>query len=138
MIIMKKTTLLLSLIFVFALLFRCSSNNDTNGNNTTTVIVPIAPNNLTGTVISTTQINLSWTDNSTNETGFKIERKTGTGTYAVVSTTGANITTYNNIGLMPNTVYTYRVCSNNASGNSLIYPNYLKRTKSCYVNDHSD
>jgi hypothetical protein len=49
-----------------------------NGNSTTT-IVPIAPTNLNGQLISATQINLTWIDNSTNETGFKIERKTGTG-----------------------------------------------------------
>ena len=31
------------------------------------------------TAVSSTQINLSWSDNSSNETGFTIERKTPTG-----------------------------------------------------------
>ncbi len=131
---MKKTTLFLSLIFVFALLFRCSSNNDTNGNNTTTVIVPIAPNNLTGTVISTTQINLSWTDNSTNETGFKIERKTGTGTYTVIGNTAADLTTYNDASLIPSTAYTYRVCSYNSAGISPSYSNEVTLTTANVIN----
>jgi hypothetical protein len=87
---MKKATFILSLILAFTLFFVCSTSNDSNGNSTTTV-VPITPTNLAGTVISTTQINLSWTDNSTNETGFKIERITGTGTYAVVGTVNADV-----------------------------------------------
>jgi uncharacterized protein (TIGR02145 family) len=113
--------------FLLVFFFGCSTNNDSNGNSTTTV-VPIAPSSLIGTVVSTTQINLSWTDNSTNETGFKIERKTGTGTYAFVGTTAVDITTYNDTGLTPNTTYSYRVYSNNAVGNSLTYSNELSLT----------
>ncbi len=67
-------------LFVVIIAYSCSTSSDENGNSNTTV-VPLPPTVLTGTVASTTQINLSWTDNSTNETGFKIERKTGTGTY---------------------------------------------------------
>jgi hypothetical protein len=77
---MKK---LITLILGITLVYSCSTSNDGNGNITTTV-VPIAPSNLTGIVASTTQINLQWTDNSTNETGFKIERKSGTGTFALI------------------------------------------------------
>jgi uncharacterized protein (TIGR02145 family) len=116
---MKK---LITLILGIALVYSCSTSEDGNGNSTTTV-VPLAPSNLTGTVASTTQINLSWTDNSTNETGFKIERKTGTGTYAVVGSTATDITTYSDTGLTTNTNYTYRVYSNNAGGNSVNYSN---------------
>ena len=121
---MKK---LITLILGIALVYSCSTSSDGNGNSTTTV-VPIAPSSLTGTVASSTQINLSWTDNSTNETGFKIERKTGTENYAVVGTTAADITTFNNSGLSPNTTYKYRVYSNNAVGNSLTYSNELTLT----------
>jgi len=79
----------LALFICLILSFGCTTSSDSNGNPTT--VVPIAPTNLTGQAISTTQINLSWTDNSTNETGFKIERKIGTGTYAIVSTVNADI-----------------------------------------------
>jgi uncharacterized protein (TIGR02145 family) len=105
-------------------LYGCSTSNDSNGNSTTT-IVPVSPTNLAGIVISTTQINLSWTDNSTNETGFKIERKTGSGTYAVVGTVNADVLTYNDLGLTPNTNYTYRVYSYNSGGNSQNYSNEI-------------
>jgi uncharacterized protein (TIGR02145 family) len=121
---MKK---LITLILGITLAYSCSTSSDGNGNTNTTV-VPVAPSNLTGTVASTTQINLSWTDNSTNETGFKIERKTGTGSYAVVGNTTAEIITYSDSGLTPNTTYTYRVYSYNSAGNSPTYSNELTLT----------
>ena len=40
---------------------------------------PAAPSGLSATAVSSSQINLSWTDNSSDETGFKLERKTGAG-----------------------------------------------------------
>ena len=125
-----KKLLLFSLSIL--LLYGCSTSSDGNGNSTTTV-VPLPPSNLTGTVVSTTQINLFWADHSTNETGFKIERKTGTGTFAVVSTTATDVTTFNDIGLSLGTTYTYRVYSNNAVGNSLTYSNELTLTTSSVI-----
>jgi len=127
---MKK---IFTLILGITLAYSCSTSSDGNGNSTTTV-VPIAPSNLTGVVATATQINLSWTDNSTNETGFKIERKTGNGVYAVVGNTGADITTFSDNGLTPSTTYTYRVYSNNAIGNSLTYSNELTRTTTSVIN----
>ena len=88
-------------------------------NATTLDTAPAAPSGLTATAISTTQINLSWTDNASNETGFKVERKTGTGgTYAQIGTVGANVTTYNDTGLTSGTTYFYRVRATNAVGDS--------------------
>jgi hypothetical protein len=80
---------------------------------------PTAPSNLAATAVSTTQINLSWSDNSSDESGFKIERKTGaSGTYAQVATTNADSITYSDTGLSPGTTYYYRVRAYNASGDS--------------------
>jgi C1A family cysteine protease len=81
---------------------------------------PAAPNNLTATAVSSSQINLSWTDNSDNETGFAIERCQGTGctNFGQIATVGANITTYSNSNLTGNTTYTYKVRAYNAGGNS--------------------
>jgi uncharacterized protein (TIGR02145 family) len=118
---MKKIFLIITVLTFF---YSCSTSSDENGNSTTTA-VPVTPSNLTGTVASSTQINLSWTDNSTNETGFKIERKTGSGTYAVVGTTATDVTTFNNTGLTQSTAYTYRVYSYNSGGNSINYSNEL-------------
>lgn len=114
------------LLILFALFYGCT----TSSSDTTTAVIPLAPSSLNGVVASTTQINLSWTDNSTNETGFKIERKTGTASYAVVGTVNTDVLTYNDLGLTPNTSYTYRVCSYNSVGISATYSNELTLTTS--------
>jgi len=85
----------------------------------TTIQVPIPPSGLTATTVSSSQIDLAWTDNSTNETGFKIERKTGAGgAYSQIDTVGANVTSYSDKGLSASTPYYYHVCAFNALGDS--------------------
>jgi titin len=79
---------------------------------------PNAPSDLIATPISSSQINLTWQDNSSDETGFKMERKTGTGSYSQIATVGANVTSYSNTLLSANTTYYYRVRAYNAAGNS--------------------
>ena len=80
---------------------------------------PAAPSGLAATAQATNRIRLNWTDNASNETGFKIERKTGAGgTYAQIATVGANVTTFTNSGLLANTTYFYRVRATNSSGDS--------------------
>jgi uncharacterized protein (TIGR02145 family) len=103
----------ISIIFLFG----CSTNNGV------TTVVPSAPTNLTATVASTTQVNLQWTDNATSETGYKIQRKTGNGNFTDIASTGADITTHNDLGLTANTTYTYRVYAFNNAGNSIQYSN---------------
>ncbi|MFZ3091916.1 MAG: S8 family serine peptidase [Nitrospirota bacterium] len=76
------------------------------------------PSSLTATAVSSSQINLSWTDNST-ETGFRIERSGSSGgPYSEIATAGTNVTTYSNSGLSASTTYYYRVRAYNANGNS--------------------
>ena len=93
------------------------------GSNTVTATpigggLPSAPSNLTGAG-QTSRVLLAWTDNSSNESGFKIERKTGvSGTYAVVGSVGANTPGYVDSAVANGTVYCYRVDAYNGSGNS--------------------
>jgi len=82
------------------------------------VNVPTAPSGLGATAISTTQINLAWTDNSSTETGFRIERKVGPVSFSTVATTSAGATTYSDTGLTAATTYDYRVYAINPAGDS--------------------
>ena len=102
-------------------------SNDSLAGKTTTggrinafnALPPPAPGGLVATAASSSQIYLSWTDNSSNETGFKIERKTGSGgTYAQTGTVSADVTFYSSAGLTASTTYYYRVRAYNSGGNS--------------------
>ncbi|MDQ3061910.1 MAG: fibronectin type III domain-containing protein, partial [Acidobacteriota bacterium] len=82
--------------------------------------VPNAPTGFSAATISASQINLSWTDNASNEDGFKIERCSGAAcsNFAQVATVGANTTTFSSTGLAKNTTFCYRVRAYNTGGNS--------------------
>lgn len=83
------------------------------------VSAPAAPGGLGAAAISTSQINLSWTDNSSNESNFRIERSANGGsTWSFLANVGANTTTYANTGLPASTTYHYRVRAENTGGNS--------------------
>ena len=77
-----------------------------------------APSGVTATAVSNSQINLAWTDNASNETGFRVERCSGAGcsNFAQVGTDlAANTTAYNDVGLTASTSYSYRVRAFNAT-----------------------
>lgn len=67
------------------------------------------------------KVSLVWTDTSTNETGFTIERCTNssfTGPNLVSVNVGANITTYTTGNVLRNTPYYFRIRANNGAGSS--------------------
>ncbi|MEY4964059.1 MAG: hypothetical protein RLZZ323_1378 [Bacteroidota bacterium] len=111
---MKLKHIILTLTSIF--IVGCSSN-DSNP-----IVVPVAPTNLAGNLASN-QIVLTWTDNSTNETGFTIERKTGTGNYSQLISLSSNVTTYTDASVSTGSSYTYRVYALNSAGNSATYSN---------------
>ncbi|MCG8351424.1 MAG: S8 family serine peptidase [Chloroflexales bacterium] len=92
---------------------------------------PAAPSDLNASTVSGSQINLAWTDNATNEEGFRIERCTGFGcsNFSEVASVGANATSYSDTGLSSRTIYSYRVRAYNASGNSDYSNTALARTR---------
>lgn len=81
---------------------------------------PAAPNNLTATAVSTTQIKLTWVDNAGNEDSFSIERCAGATctNFAPVAQVGANVTNFAQTGLTRNTTYRFRVRASNTGGAS--------------------
>ena len=81
--------------------------------------ISAAPTGLAATATSGTTIGLTWTDASSDETGFVIERSTTSGSgFSSVATPAANDTSYTDTSLSPGTTYYYRVRSANASGQS--------------------
>ena len=80
-----------------------------------TVINLQAPTNLSGTVANLV-VDLSWTSNSTNQTGFKIYRSIDGINYSLIHTNG-NTTTYNDTPSNVGTYY-YKVTAYNTYGES--------------------
>jgi hypothetical protein len=81
--------------------------------------VPAAPSGLSATAISRTRIDLSWTDNADNETGFKIERSKRVNTnFTQIATVGQDVTSYIDTTVKKNTLYYYRVRATNEYGDS--------------------
>lgn len=70
-----------------------------------------APSGVTAVAASQTRIDVTWQDNSTNETGFEIRRSTTgpDGAFLLEGTLGANTTSYADTGLTPGTQYCYKL-----------------------------
>ena len=84
---------------------------------TTGDIPPLQASNLVAKAASTTQINLTWQDNSGNESGFHIYRKTGlSGAFSLTATAPANAVSFQDTGLTPGTYYEYHLKAYNAVG----------------------
>lgn len=81
------------------------------------VPVPVKPG-INAEAISPTRIDLSFTDNSDNEKGFILQRKTEENTFTTIDSLGANEVSYSDVGLDPLTSYTYRLASYNETGQS--------------------
>ena len=79
---------------------------------------PPQPSQFSANVITSTQVSLSWQDNSNAETGFKVERSLDGIAFTQQATVAANIVNYIDSGLAAGTTYYYRVCSYNDAGNS--------------------
>jgi hypothetical protein len=78
---------------------------------------PLAPSGLTATALSSSEIDLSWTDNSEDEAGFTIKRSLSeTDGFSAVGTAGPGATSYTDTGLQPETTYYYQVQAFNGSG----------------------
>jgi hypothetical protein len=85
------------------------------------VTLPSTPTNFVGTPMSTSTFNyarLTWTDTSSNEDGFKVEKGTDGINFSQIATTTANITSYNDFAVATSTTYYYRLRAYNTAGNS--------------------
>ena len=82
-------------------------------------VPPEAPTGLSVIVVSPTQLDLIWTDNASNEDGFKIEVDEGdTGTFVYLDTVGVDVESYPATGLSVSVAYCFRVYAYNVYGDS--------------------
>lgn len=104
-----------------------NSDGYSDYSNTATIVTPggtssppPAPSNLSAQALNKSQISLTWTNNSTNQDGIKIERCRGTSctNFTEIATVAGTATTYTDSGLAANTTYRYRVSAYNSAGNS--------------------
>jgi len=85
----------------------------------------IPPSDITFTNVISTEIppasslTINWADNATNEDNYVLERSTNGVDFTIINTLEANVTSYNDLGLIPNTQYYYRVKATNSSESSV-------------------
>jgi hypothetical protein len=85
----------------------------------TVVEPPMAPSGLATTPMSHDAIDLAWVDNASNESAFEVQRSADGLSWSTIATVSANVTSFGDNGLQPDTGYHYRVRSQNSAGNSV-------------------
>ena len=76
---------------------------------------PLAPSGLTAVAQSSSSVLLAWTDNATNETNYRVERKTGT-SWTELPSLPAGTSSFTVTGLAAATSHTFRVRAKNNAG----------------------
>ena len=92
-----------------------------------------APSGLTAAA-GASGITLNWTDNSNRETGYIIERKANGGGWGQMDFVGVNATTYTDINVQPDVLYTYKV---NATGEGFYPSAYSNEASAMIVTEFS-
>jgi len=97
-----------------------SANGQNAQANVTVTTIPAAPSNLTAKAKKgSAQVQLQWTGNSTNQSGFVVQRSSNGGvTWTTIVVLTGNPNTYTDTTARQKTTYTYRVYAYNAQGNS--------------------
>jgi len=84
------------------------------------------PSSASAVATSESRIDVSWPDNSSNETGFEVHRSTtgSSGTFTLLATSSANVTSYSDAGLAAETQYCYEVRSFRRTGKQTTYSTF--------------
>jgi len=80
--------------------------------------VPAAPAALAASAVSSSQIDLSWTDNASDEASYQLERSLDGINFSSVAILAANSTSYSDVDLNASTTYHYQVNASNTAGTS--------------------
>ena len=81
-----------------------------------TAPVPQPPSDLAATAAGSDRIDLTWAENSGDETGFMVERSTDGQNFAPVAYPPVNATRFSDTGLAEGTTYLYRVTATSGDG----------------------
>jgi len=103
--------------------FVVSVSDGRGGSDSATLLITVgapllAPSNLVASSVVAKRIDLSWSDNSDSELGFKIERSTNGKSFSQIAIAPAEGRTYADAGVRSGRKYYYRVRAYNASANS--------------------
>ncbi|HUQ64902.1 MAG TPA: fibronectin type III domain-containing protein [Flavitalea sp.] len=79
-------------------------------------VTPVAPAQLCSTGGANNSIALTWQDNSTNETGYRIYRSTDGNLFTLLTSLGANNNAYSDLSTTALTLYYYYVAGYNGAG----------------------
>ena len=91
--------------------------------------IPAHPTDLTATAASTSTVRLQWKDNSLNESGFMIRRRTDSDyTWSVIGQVSRGVTTFQHSSLRPGMTYYYSVIAFNPTGESEMSNEAMART----------
>ncbi|HEY0375977.1 MAG TPA: fibronectin type III domain-containing protein [Pyrinomonadaceae bacterium] len=113
---MRKAVLLVTMILFVATSVLLQQMAGAAGQTT----IPADPTGLTVTDLTSSSISIAWTDNSSDEDGFKIERCTGANCtdFQLLATMPTNVASITDWGLSKNRTYKYRVAAYNSAGDS--------------------
>ncbi len=103
----KRLSVLTTVLLIFTLLLPAS-----------VFAAPLPPGGLTATVISATQVDLAWTDNAVDETGFSVERSADGVTWAAIGAPAVDAATFSDTTVTAGATYFYRVLANGPLGDS--------------------
>lgn len=96
-----------------------TGGNSNPTNSITVIAMPSTPGDVVGTAISSNQINLTWSDTSSNESNFQIQLLAADGsTWLNIGTVAANTTSYTINGVAAGQTYVFRVVAHNPNGYS--------------------
>ena len=124
MVALRKTALVCSVSLSF--LISCDPNQPLDPSVQPSFRVTDAPSGTKAAAASESRISVTWQDNSTSESGFEVHRSTtgANGTFALLATTGAGVTSYSDDGLTPSTEYCYEVRTVRTTGRRTTFSDF--------------
>ena len=90
--------------------------------------VPADPSGLSASAVSSSQINLSWSDNAGDEDSYQVEQSLDGVNFSVIAVLSADSTSYSDTGLSASTTYYYQVNASNAAAGDSGYSNTASAT----------